>query len=251
MQKNEVKEFYDNFLTSRMLNYRLHGNLRLQKAIARILPEVKKEDKVLDVGCGIGIVTEQIAGAAKNGHVWGIDISEKNIWYANQTIKKKCIDFFTANIIDDFETISKRITASLNVITMVDVIEHLPEDDRPKLFRNMRNISADKALLILSYPSPQYQRYLQENNPAELQIIDNVIELQTLINEVRESGYYLRHYSLETVWKQNQYVHCILQTENSLAPAPLKTNSLTTKVINRIKKPLRRKKYINDVFRQD
>ncbi|MBT4485526.1 MAG: class I SAM-dependent methyltransferase [Candidatus Latescibacteria bacterium] len=250
MQKNEVKEFYDNFLKSKMLEYRLYGNLRLEKAIARILPEVKKEDKVLDVGCGIGIVTEQIANTAKKGHVWGIDISKKNIWYANRTIKKKNVDFFAGDIIDDFEIINECITTSLDVITMVDVIEHIPENARPELFRKMRKISANKALLILTYPSPEYQRYLQENNPAELQIIDNVIELHDLINEVREAGYYLRHYSLETVWMQNQYIHCILQTENSLAPVPLKTRSLPIRVINTLKNPLRRKKYINDVFQQ-
>jgi hypothetical protein len=43
-----VRAFYDEFMVSRMLSYRRHGNARIEKAIERILPFVGRADHVLD-----------------------------------------------------------------------------------------------------------------------------------------------------------------------------------------------------------
>jgi trans-aconitate 2-methyltransferase len=79
MESNTVREYYDDFLRSRMVNYRLYGNLRLDRAAERILPFVGTDSKVLDIGCGIGIVTSKVAARASRGHVWGIDMTAQRI----------------------------------------------------------------------------------------------------------------------------------------------------------------------------
>lgn len=252
---SDVQAFYDEFLQSRMLGYRLHGSLRLEKAAARILPELTPDSLVLDIGCGIGIVTERMARVAKNGHVWGVDISEKNVWYARQTAQRSNLTFLSADIIRSFQIVNDNINTPVNVVTLIDVIEHLPAEERPVLFSRLRQMSSDNAKIILTYPSPEYQRYLRLHQPDGLQIIDNEIELPDLLHEAGQAGFRLRHYSLEHMWQSNQYVHCIFQTDTDLAPIKADA-TLVSKAYGLIQReidrylflPFRKKKYINRVF---
>ena len=226
----DVRAFYNGFLESRMVQYRLFGNQRIEQAARRIEPYVHEHDRVLDVGCGIGIVTERIAARARAGRVWGIDLSPRNVWYASHTVRKSNVSFFTADILTDAGQIRERTGGAFNVITLVDVIEHIPEAERAALFVRLRELSATNALLILTYPSPQYQRWLERNRPQELQIIDNIVELPTLLAEAGAAGYSLRHYSLEDVWMRNQYVHCVLQTDDALVERARPEQTLGLKI---------------------
>ena len=200
-----------------MLNYRLHSNLRLKKAKARIRPFVTKTSRVLDIGCGIGIVTECIAKQATQGRVWGVDLSPENIWYAMRTIRLRNLSFLDSDVVTSFDKIERVLDGPVDLITMIDVIEHIPEEGRGAVLHNLRRVAKNDALLILTYPSPQHQQYLREKDPKELQIIDNIISIETLLVEARAAGFFLRHYSLETVWQKNQYVHCIFGDRSLLS----------------------------------
>jgi hypothetical protein len=70
------------------------------------------------------------------------------------------------------------------------------------------SVMSNDATVVLTFPSPQYQRYLRAENPRDLQIIDEVIELADLLALANDTGFTLRHFSLEDVWFKNQYVHC-------------------------------------------
>lgn len=255
MENEEVQEFYDDFLTSRMLDYRIKGNKRIDKAVSRVSNYLNTGDKVLDVGCGIGLAAEKVSKiVGDKGKIWACDISEKNIWYARKTVKKKNISFLVADLISEKEKIEEAITPnSLDVIYLIDVIEHIPIKEHQEIFDLFKKLLNKTGYLVLAYPSPQYQYYLKNHNPEELQIIDQVIELNHLRNIGNESGLFLEHYSLEKVWeKYNQYVHCVFQTDNSLREET--TNiSLGQKVLNKVKKltlyPYRRRKYINSIFK--
>jgi trans-aconitate 2-methyltransferase len=254
VEPNTIREYYDDFLRSRMVNYRLYGNPRLNRAAERILPFIRPESKVLDIGCGIGIVTSKVAGRASRGHVWGIDLGRENIWYANQTIQNANLTLFEGDVVTDFEAIQKQLPAKIDVVTMVDVIEHIPAEARPDLFVKIRALCSDDAVMVLTYPSPQYQEYLREHDPKELQIIDNVVLLEDLVKEAGNAGFSLKHYSLETIWMRNQYVHCVFQTIPTIAPAneearPARLASYLRRAFTKlILVPYRRRKYITQVF---
>jgi trans-aconitate 2-methyltransferase len=254
MEPNVVREYYDDFLRSRMVNYRLYGNVRLDRAAERILPFVGTDSKVLDIGCGIGIVTSKVAARARCGHVWGIDLGRENIWYASQTIRNANLTFLEADVVADFEVIRKQLPAKMDVVTMVDVIEHIPAEARPDLLAKIRTICNDDAVMVLTYPAPQYLEFLREHDPNELQIIDNIIPLEELLNEARMAGFSLKHYSLETVWMRNQYVHCVFQTVASIAPASPRAHPIRiiSDLSSAFKKwalvPYRRHKYITRIF---
>jgi len=254
MDNSEIKSFYDEFLETKMLDYRVHGNLRIEKATERILDFVCQGDVVVDVGCGIGITTESISKRAD--HVWAFDISERNIWYAQETVEESNTTFFSADVLENRKRIKDRIPSNVDVVTLVDVIEHIPQESHEEMFEFFKSILGNKSFVILTYPSPQYQRYLKEHNPSKLQIIDQVIELRDLVRVARSAGLSLRHYSLETVWKPNQYIHCVLQTDSSLSSPPRKpadtSESLFRRVINSAKFRVRHnwKKYVSIPYKK-
>ena len=256
METSEVKSFYDDFLESKMLEYRIRDNPRIDQATERILQFVDPDSNVLDVGCGIGIVPERVATMLEEGHVWAFDISERNIWYARETVDDPSVSFFVGDAVEGRQKIQDRLSAPIDVITLVDVIEHIPQDQHADLFRFFGSIASERSFIVLTYPSPQYQRHLIKNDPEELQIIDQVIELDEMREAARNAGFSLRHYSLETIWKRNQYVHCVLQSDDSLAAQPVESKGFLDKIISRIRlswqhrvvHPMKRWKYVDRIF---
>jgi trans-aconitate 2-methyltransferase len=256
MDQDSVKDFYDQFLESRMLSYRLYGNRRFDRALARLHPLLRQGQSVLDIGCGIGIFAERVARIVAPGKVWGTDISEENIWYARQTVERRNVSFFAGNAVTGFEAIAGEVEGPVDVVTLIDVIEHIPAEHRPRLLADIRAVLGPGGILFLTYPSPQYQRFLREEDPGELQIIDEIIEPEVILAEALGAGFYLRHYSLESVWRTDQYVHCLFETASETHPigeSPSATRSLLSlvrKVIGRgIVLPIRRRKYVDRVFR--
>jgi ubiquinone/menaquinone biosynthesis C-methylase UbiE len=72
-----ARVFYDDFLVSRLCDYRFHKNARIEAAIQRVLPFVTVDSNVLDVGCGIGLVAERVARKAKSGFIWALISASK------------------------------------------------------------------------------------------------------------------------------------------------------------------------------
>src|SRR5207244_4404689 len=97
-------------------------------------------------------------------------------------------------------------------------IEHIPSPEHPRLFENIGRVTRPGSRLVLTYPSPQYQSYLRENIPSELQIIDEIVEIPTIVKIAAAYGFALKHYSLEDVWMENQYVHTVFQRDLKLQP---------------------------------
>lgn len=90
-----------------------------------LLPHLKSEMVLLDCGCGIGNMTIEFAKILDKGHVYGIDISEKQIDLArerkqNQNVKN--IDFNVGNIFSlDFPD------ESIDVVWSNTVFMHLQD----------------------------------------------------------------------------------------------------------------------------
>lgn len=222
MQSNEVKEFYNAFLKSRMIDYRINdGNERINLASSFILKSINYNDNIFEIGCGIGIITERISKKIKNGFVWACDISDQNIWYSKQTIRSKNIDFFVADILSQFDNVKKRINKKIDVFIFVDVIEHIPKEQHSELLKKLNLIATDNAKILLTFPSEYYQNYLIQNNPKELQIIDEIITLDHISKIAQQTDWTIKYFELKDIWMNNQYVHCILHKNQSIDPTPI------------------------------
>lgn len=167
----DIRNFYNEFTTSRMVSYRLYGNTRLTKAIKFIQEYIYPDSYVLDIGCGIGIISEAISKQLKQGYIWAYDISDNNIQYAKETIAAKNISFCSGNVINQFDEIKNTIHHPIDLVVMVDVIEHIPLSSHNALLENLSSVMSDTAYFVLTFPSPEYQVFLKENNPDEYKLL--------------------------------------------------------------------------------
>src|SRR6185437_8998502 len=135
-----------------MVEYRLSTNIRIERAISRVLSYTGKDSTVLDIGCGIGFVAERVARFATNGFVYACDLSERNIWYANRTIQLPNLSLKVVDAIHDFNEIRTWITGRADVIVMIDVLEHIPLARHAEVFRASREIISESGTLILTFP---------------------------------------------------------------------------------------------------
>lgn len=230
-----VREFYDEFRDSHMVRYRAKRNRRLVRATERVIEYLRPESRVLEIGCGVGVVTEEIASRVPHGRVWACDISPRNVEFARETVRSSNVDFFVADVVHEFGLIEQRVSAAVDVVAMIDVIEHLPLATHAELLSRLRGLMGADAVLILTYPSPEYQRYLREFEPEHLQIIDEIVELPELLGAAREAGLSLRFYSLQDVWRRNQYVHCVFQTGAPLDRVVEKAPSVWRRIRHRVR----------------
>lgn len=251
-----ISKFYDDFLRGRMLSYRLNGNLRIEKACTFIESYVHSQSCVLEIGCGIGIITEFVASIAREGQVWACDLSPENVWYANKTIEKKNIHFFVADVITHFDQLEQQIQQSLDLILMVDVIEHLPLDSHATFLHNLKKLLKPEGVILFTYPSSYYQEFIRVHKPQELQPIDEIINIAHMIQLAKQIDMAICNYTLIDVWKSKQYVHCSFQTVDINRPIRTPTLSISLKVkhiIRRIGKKLlyryRRYKYVIKPFK--
>lgn len=220
IRSDSVAGFYDEFLRTKMLAYRVDGNIRIDAAIELAKPFVRPHSCIADIGCGIGLVSEALANAEPTATVLGLDISPANIAYARKTVEAANVEFIAVSVEDQIDVLKGRLPKPADLICLIDVIEHVPATERAKVFQDLAEASSADAVLVMSYPSPEYQRHLQEHRPEELQVIDNVIELGQLMEEAQSGSWRLDRFRYRDVWQTNQYCHAVFQKRLPLEPQP-------------------------------
>ena len=251
MSTSETRAFYDAFFRSTMLQYRLRGNERLDRAASLILPHVSSVSRILDLGCGIGMTAERMARKARRGHVWATDISEKNIAYARRTVRPSNVSFFVADAVEDFEAVKRHVQEPLDLVTLVDVIEHVPEVVRPRFIQNVASLLRPGGRCILTYPNPANLNSIQEEQPEALQLVDNAVPLAALASEAEAAELTVTYFALASVWKTNDYVHCVLERNPQTLPLPRTPGRVARQawagLKRRILLPWRRRRYVKRV----
>jgi cyclopropane fatty-acyl-phospholipid synthase-like methyltransferase len=242
---DEVTAFYDEFMGKTMARYRLQGNERIEAAIELVRDHVKPGAIVADVGCGIGMVSEAIARHERSATVIGLDLSPNNIAYAQETISEPNVRFLSSSVTEQFDALAQAAKAPVDLFCMIDVLEHIPEAERAQLFADLARIAAEDAVFVLTYPSPEFQRYRTEHDPAILQIIDNVIEFDDLYREFRSSGWHLAAMRYQGIWFEHEYIYLVLrrQVPDQFAKIERPIRRTLVDIKNRALRPYKRWKY--------
>ena len=213
--QDEVRTFYDGFSGTVLardfgaLSLRL---LAIQDLIARFVPE---GSKVLEVGCGVGILTLFLQ--ERRCAVHSLDISPRNVETAREVAPLGTFEVMDVTA----DVASLRARAPFDRILLADVIEHLPAAVRPRVLATLESLLAADGLVLLSYPSPEYQEHLRRNDPAALQVIDETVRLEDLL---RETSLRPVHFTYRDVWLKDQYVHLVLRRPGAFGNEPLRTS---------------------------
>ncbi len=221
MQNSDVKEWYNDFTVSQI---KTSVNLRHYSIISKLIQSgLKKNSKVIEIGCGIGTLTGLILKYISKGFLVGVDISDKSIKIANERLGNSTRMELIVSDMKNFEHKEK-----FDFVVLPDVLEHIPESDHPELFKTLNNITHEKSKVIIHIPHPRALDFYREHQPQLLQIIDQSIEADSLLKSAYQANFVLNKYMAYKLFNdQPDYVY--IEFEKKYLQSPLSISK--TKII--------------------
>ena len=204
-----IKDKIDWVINERALKYGsgIHPKHSLMKYHDFFSSRIKDGSKVLDVGCGIGIVSLNVAKKLTKSSIIGIDINKKNIMLAKELLYKanlKNVNFIHGDINNQ-----KDIT--VDYVILSNILEHI--ENRTKFLKNIQKISNSKIFLIRV---PNFERDWQIAMRKELGIyyfsdIDHKIEhtVDQLKKDLMIAGFTIKETITNwgEIWATCEYVY--------------------------------------------
>jgi SAM-dependent methyltransferase len=248
VSKSEIAEFYNDF-SGRLVRGFVTGNPRIEHALAfasNQLPAAAQS--LLEVGCGVGETTNRLCAARSNLRAVGVDISPENIRAAERLFGQSAGAAFAVS------DLTQPVDGGpFDVVTLLDVYEHIPSADRESFHANLRQSMSDQSRLIVTCPSFLHQNFLHEHQPEGLQIVDETIGVPELMKLASDLGGTLSHLHYESVWRTNDYLYATIDTVMSYQwkEKPRGLRRLSKKITRYLDKtplggPARRERYVKD-----
>lgn len=245
MISNQIQEYYDSHAIFKLRDFAF-GNLRIDAAIRFIdacIPD--RPFELLDIGCGIGTAVHKLSKSNLNGTFCGADISAGSVEIAKRLFGNNQCSFVQISNFKDLEL--KLGNRLFDIITLVDVFEHIKVEDRPELFQFLLKYIKADGQIILTCPTPEHLDYLRSHNPVEIQPVDENISFQVLNDLAISLQIPLAYYSLKSIRFPGDYFHVVF----SRRPVPELTNyqrpivSLKDKLKYRVRKIFKRKRIVS------
>ncbi len=206
--------FYDNF-TKKLISDYLSNNVRMASALKMVLSNISlNSKKILDIGCGIGWSTHEIANSLKNSHVHGIDLSSNSIKAANTLFKLDNNEFSKSDVTKDIV----KNNDDYDTIVMIDVLEHIPQNERIQFNDSLSRIMTKDARFIVSCPTIYHQEYLRTKNPEGLQPVDEDITISILSEIADKLDGDITYFSYTSIWNTNDYLYAVIQRNTEYKP---------------------------------
>jgi trans-aconitate 2-methyltransferase len=191
---SEVANFYDDFSDQQSKVGINNRHLSIIDSLEEF--GLKKNHKVLEIGCGIGTVSELILRSlSRDGFLHSIDISPRSIDLAKVRLKK-----YENVIVEVKDLTTEMISGKFDVIVLPDVIEHIPLNLHTVFFKNVKALLKDNGFVFIHIPHPNNLEWMVDHHFDGLQIIDQPIFSDQLCNTVYPLGFYLHHLKSYSVY---------------------------------------------------
>jgi trans-aconitate 2-methyltransferase len=206
-----ISDFYDDYVGRQVAV----GINERHRSILRFLIRfgLAEDARVLEIGAGIGTLTTLLAHhLAPKGCLVAVDLSPKSIAVArkqlaaHQNLELIAGDALELDLPGDFD-----------VVVLPDVIEHIPLDLHPALFRRVASWLRAGGFALLHYPNPHHLQWVREHRPDRLQIIDQSIHADVLLSNAYRAGLYLDYYERYSIWvREGDYVVAVLRPSSGV-----------------------------------
>ncbi|MDF1559286.1 MAG: class I SAM-dependent methyltransferase [Bacteroidales bacterium] len=193
---------------------------------------LKKDSKVLEIGCGIGTLTGLIAKYVKRGEIVAADISPESVSMARKRLSRnRKVDFLVTDMTDFSHP------GTFDFIVLPDVLEHIPLEQHRALFSTLADHMHEKSVILIHIPHPRALDYLRERSPDQLQIIDQSVEADILTGNAYAAGLELVNYlSYKLFDRKHDYALITLRKKNAVIPFPLpQSQIIVRKLLSRIR----------------
>ena len=232
MKKEEVSQFYDQF-TERQIKIGVNERLIfLFKKLKKL--GFTKNSKILELGCGVGAFTYLLSKKVEKGYIEAVDLSEKSIENAQKNIQKNNVQLFVGDVVHYLPQES-----DFDFITLLDVIEHIPVEEHFNLFKNISTYISEKSLLLINIPNPEYIKYLHQHQPESLQVIDQPIELPTLVENLDKNNLEMVFFQKYGMWEQEDYHLFVVRQKREFKLRHLADErTLTQKITKKLRQKL-------------
>ena len=216
-KKEEVKEFYDEYVTKQE---KTGINSRHISIIDKLVQSgLKSNHNVLEVGCGIGTVSQLIAKKTPKGKVLAVDISEKSVEKAKILWKQFSNLSFEVSDMSDFTKSGQ----TFDYFVFPDVLEHIPIEQHSNLFTRINVHSHESSVVFIHIPAPRFLQYNISNEPQKLQIIDQPLDTATLVSVFRDNGYYLdRMETYSVFFEEKDYQYFVFKRNTKVTKSTLR-----------------------------
>ena len=152
----KIKEHFELYEISK-LRSTLSGTVQehIEHYQKRLLPLFSdfKDLKILDVGCGEGMITRYFSELYPKNKYLGIDLSDKNIEIANERYKSENIGFTQSDISQSKHNIEEKF----DLIFSFSVIQYFDKESFILLTNNLRNILNKGGVIVhMSIPDKDF-----------------------------------------------------------------------------------------------
>ncbi len=161
-----------------MLSQFLHDPLSILFRLARYkfaYRQLRGTERVIDVGCGDGTGTYMLRQACRQAVGIAIDPD----WFVPELLSRQDDDFRLLHA----DALDYRDGRPFDVAVCMDVIEHLPQADGPRLLDNVVRLLTAEGRLFLGTPSAKTGEWRNQRSRADHQHEYTREEVQALLDE--------------------------------------------------------------------
>lgn len=200
--QQKVISYYDAFANEQLktgINVRHRTIFHLLKKAG-----LRRQDQVLEIGCGVGTLTYLIGKYCSSGKVLATDISPKSIEWAKARTKKFAHVHYMVTDMRDFSSPEK-----FDFIVLPDVLEHIPLQEHAALFATISRHCHAHSVIAINIPDPYLLQWYHRHEPGKLQIIDQPLYTNIFLPAVYANGFFLAHlqrYALHTIEPDYQWL---------------------------------------------
>ncbi len=169
--------------------------------LGKILRE-RSINSVLEIGTGVGVITEFLSKRIKE--VKSIDISSNNLNIAKKHLNNN-VTLIEGDILD------LELKGNFDLILLLDVLEHIPKEKHTSVIKKIKRIMNPESLLVISIPNPYFLEFMS-NKGFSLQIVDEKIFPKDIFKLCEINDMIIVSFMMFGIDYKNQYV--MYQIEN-------------------------------------